>query len=84
MSLEYKLKYVALNAAVDITLKGAKKSPERCARNLIELGTTAFPEISEKTDKDILYKKLLELCVNTETTEAKNLFFSVFVCPKDL
>lgn len=83
MSLESKLKYAALNAAVDFTLKGAKKSPGRCARNLIELGTTAFPEIAQKTDKDLLYKKLLELCVKTETTEAKNLFFSVFICPKD-
>ncbi len=78
MTLELKLKRAALNAAVDIALKGLKKSPERCARNLIELGTTAFPDAVNKADKEILYDKLLYLCKKIDTEAAKELFFSTF------
>ena len=38
LTLENKLKKVAVCAAVDITLRGKDRSPERCARNLLELG----------------------------------------------
>ena len=61
MALEHKLKYAALNAAVDITLKGIKRSPERCARNLIELGLSAFPNSINEAQKDVLYNNFYDL-----------------------
>jgi hypothetical protein len=39
MLLEMKLKKAAMLAALDITLARMQKSPERCARNLLELGS---------------------------------------------
>ena len=78
MTLELKLKCAALNAAVDITLKGLKKSPERCARNLIELGTSAFPNLLSEKEKDILYNKILNVCKNVDLIAAKELFFQSF------
>ena len=78
MTLELKLKLAALNAAVDITLKGMKKSPERCARNLVELGVSAFPNFLNEKEKDILYDKILVICKNVDFIAAKELFFQSF------
>ena len=78
MTLEFKLKKAALNKAVDITLKGINKSPERCARNLIELGLAAFPNSISDTDKDKLYRKLVEVCKKVDVEAVKELFFTNF------
>lgn len=84
MTLELKLKRAALNAAVDITLKGMKRSPERCARNLIELGISAFPNLLSEKEKNVLYDKILIVCKNVDINAAKELFFQSFndACPK--
>lgn len=75
MTLEFKLKKAMLTSAVDIIVKGAGKSPERCARNLIELGEKAFPNILTKSQQKVLYSELLELCKKNDISKAKDLFF---------
>lgn len=78
MLVEGKLKRVALIAAVDISLKRIYKSPERCARNLLELGINAYPDRLLKKDQNEFYNKLLILCKNEETQGARDLFLSTF------
>jgi hypothetical protein len=78
MMLEVKLKQAALKVAVDISLKRMKKSPERCARNLIELGTTAYPDKIPKKDHQNFYQKLLDICKSEDIEEARKLFFETF------
>lgn len=79
MLLEGKFKKTALLVAVDICLRKAKSSPKRCARNLIELGLSAYPnKIAEKEQSD-LYQSLLSLFEAGDTASAKTLFSSVFL-----
>lgn len=78
MLVEGKLKKVALIAAVDISLKRISKSPERCARNLLELGLSAYPDKVLKEEQAQLYTKLLILCKNGDAQETKNLFITTF------
>lgn len=82
MMLEIKLKQAALNAAVDISLKRMKKSPERCARNLMELGLSAYPDKLEKKDRADFYLKLLDICKRESAEEAKALFYDMFQEPR--
>lgn len=44
MVIESKIKQAAFQIAVDITLKGMNRNPERCARNLVELFENSFPD----------------------------------------
>jgi hypothetical protein len=76
--LENKLKQVALNAAVDISLRRMKKSPERCTRNLLELGLSAYPDQLSKAESNELSQKLLTVCKHGEYQEARELFFNTF------
>ena len=78
MMLESRLKQAALNTAVDVSLKRMKKSPERCARNLLELAITAYPGKISKKDRPDFYQKLLDICKREAAEEAKSLFFSTF------
>lgn len=78
MMLEVKLKQTALKVAVDISLRRMKKSPERCARNLVELGTTAYPDKISKKDRQNFYQKLLDICKSEDIEEARKLFFYTF------
>jgi len=78
MTLEKKLKNATLNFALDIILKRSKKSPERCARNMIELGILNFPESVEKMNKEVLYKKFLNSCKSLELSQIKIVFFDIF------
>lgn len=78
MLVEGKLKRVALIAAVDISLKRINKSPERCARNLLELGLNAYPDKLLKKDQSDFYNKLLALCKSEEIQEVRTLFLTTF------
>ena len=77
LELERKIKRAVLNTAVESALKGMDKSPERCARNLVELGLTALPGNLGKGEDDI-YNELLSLCRNGDNQGAKALFFAAF------
>lgn len=74
MLLDGKVKRVALLAAVDICLRNMHHSPKRCARNLIELGTSAFPDKLTVTERSELYHKLLRSFESEDLAAAKALF----------
>lgn len=76
--LENRLKQVALNAAVDISLRRMKKSPERCTRNLVELGMSAYPDQLTKEETNEFSQKLLTVCKQGDCQEARELFFRTF------
>lgn len=78
MILESKIKQAVLLAAVDISFKRTKKSPERCARNLMELGTNTFPNKILKKEYDSFLQKLLLLCKNNDIQGTRELFILVF------
>lgn len=79
MLLDGKIKRAALLTAVDICLRRMNHSPKRCARNLIELGTSAYPEKISKAEKGDLYCQLLYLFENGDIPAARALFSSVFL-----
>lgn len=79
MLTEGKLKNVALLVALDISLKRMKKSPERCARNLMELGNTAYPNKLNCQDRQYYHQKLLDACRQGNTAAAKDYFFDAFL-----
>lgn len=60
MALDDKIKRVTLMVSIKHLLKGAKKSPERVARNIIEIGCNARKMETEKIEQK-LYDELLEL-----------------------
>lgn len=80
MTLEHRLKKILINGAADLILKNNFKSPERCARNLLELGKSAYPDLLTKAQAKELYGDLLNLCRDHETQKAKELFVLKFGC----
>ena len=78
MILESKIKQAALLVAVDISFKRIKRSPERCARNLMELGINTFPNKISKNQYDDFSQKLILLCKNGDAQGARELFIHVF------
>ncbi len=75
---ESKLKHAALSLAADITLKSMRHSPERCARNLMELGLSAYPSSVSQEERDIVYESFKILCKKGDAAKAKDLFLSIF------
>lgn len=78
MLLDGNMKRIALLAAVDICLRRMKNSPKRCARNLIELGTSAYPGKITDVERTVLYKKLLASFEDNDIGTARALFTSIF------
>lgn len=78
MLLDSKLKRVALLAAVDFCLNNMHHSPKRCARNLVELGTMAYPDQLTKPERDQLYQTLLNFFTHGDIPSAKALFTVTF------
>lgn len=79
MLLEMKLKKAAIIAALDITLARMQKSPERCARNLLELGLTTYPGKLNKQQQNDMLQLLLELCKKGDIAGAKEIFLNGFL-----
>jgi hypothetical protein len=79
MILDGKLKRVALLVAVDIRLRKVSNSPKRCARNIIELGISAYPNKISQAEKNNLYRDLLTFFENDDIPAVKTLFCSVFL-----
>lgn len=78
MLLESKIKQAVLLSAIDISLKRMKKSPERCARNLMELGANTYPNRLEKNEYNDCLQKLLIICKNNDIQGARELFIEIF------
>ncbi len=79
MLLEMKLKKAAIIAALDITLARMQKSPERCARNLLELGLTTYPGKLNKKQQNEMSQILLELCRKGDAVGAREIFLTGFL-----
>lgn len=79
MLLDRNLKRVALLVAVDIRLRKVSNSPKRCARNMIELGISAYPNKISQSEKNNLYRDLLTFFEKDDLPAAKALFSSVFL-----
>ena len=78
MILESKIKQAALLVAVDISFKRIKRSPERCARNLMELGINTFPNKITQNQYDDFSQKLILLCKKNDAQGARELFKKIF------
>jgi len=78
MILESKIKLAALLVAVNISFKRIKKCPERCARNLMEIGINTFPNKITKKQYDNFSQKLILLCKNNDAQGARELFIQIF------
>ncbi len=75
----YRLKKAAVTVALDIRLAGIVRSPERCARNLLELGLSTFPNQLTKEEQSILLQKFITVCKNQDKIKARELFFASFL-----
>ena len=79
---EGRLKEIAMTAAVDLKIKRMKNSPERCARNLMELGQSASSiKLTPKEEKQ-LYHNLLDSCKHNAPDKTKDIFRNAFLCKK--
>ncbi|MGN1456871.1 MAG: hypothetical protein ACI4XP_02820 [Acutalibacteraceae bacterium] len=65
-----KLKMAALSAATNIIIKNCERSPERCVRNLLELGGKY---IECKQAREILF----EICKTGNKEKLKQTFLSM-------
>ena len=78
MLLESKIKQAALLVAVDISFRRIKKSPERCARNLMEIGINTFPDKLAKKEYDSFLQELIFLCKDSDAQGARELIIKIF------
>lgn len=74
-----KLKKAALLAALDINIKRMHRSPNRCARNIIELGLAAYPNKLSEVDQSVLLAALLKACKEQDAFQVKELFLQSFL-----
>lgn len=79
MLLEMRLKKAAVIAALDISLKRMYRSPERCARNLMELGLGAFPDKLSAREQSAVLEELLSICKSGDAAKVRELFFTCFL-----
>lgn len=79
--MESKLKRAVLLIAMDSILKNAQYSPDRCARNLIDLGVKAYPSLFTPEEQKKLQSKFAKLCRNCEAKEIKEAFLTCFSRP---
>ena len=78
MILESRIKLAALLVAVDISFKRIKKCPERCARNLMEIGINTFPNKMTKNQYENFLQRLILLCKSNDAQGARELFIQIF------
>lgn len=72
------MKYIAIEKTVNIILRNMQRSPERCARNLLELGSTIYKKNNDVM-KEGLYPLFLDLCKKNKKNEVKELFYRSFL-----
>lgn len=74
-----RIKKAALTAALDIRLARMHQSPERCARNLMELGQGAFPDKLSMEEQLKVFQELVSMCKSNAPSEARDLFIQSFL-----
>lgn len=69
---------IILNITIPIILRSRKKAPERCVRNLMELGENM--NICLNTDeKNEVHKKLQQLCKEGTQQQIIDYFYQVYM-----
>jgi len=79
MHMEGRLKNAALLVALDISLKRINRSPVRCARNIMELGITAYPDKLCDPDKLYYHQRILEACKQKDANVVREIFSIAFL-----
>lgn len=69
---------VALNIAIPIVLRKRKIAPERCTRNLMELGER-IKNHRQADEKNEIYTTLLQLCKEGTQAGIIDYFFKVYI-----
>lgn len=78
--MSYKdFKSIIISINIDNILKNISKSPQRCARNIIELGFASTFKENLKLQKELLYNNLLVLIKKGNLKEIKEWFFKTFL-----
>lgn len=75
--MSLKFKYIALDKTINIILRNMEKSPERCARNLTELGSNICKKNFETNQK--IQRDFIELCKKNDRIEIKKIFFNTYL-----
>jgi hypothetical protein len=75
---EVNFKKAAILVALDLSLKRMRKSPERCSRNLMELGLTAYPDKLSKKEQSDFSQELLTACKSGDIAVTRELFIMKF------
>lgn len=66
MIIESKIKYSVFKLALEITLKGIEKNPQRCARNVIELIKNSYPGVLSAEQESELYSLVTKSAKNED------------------
>lgn len=74
-----KIKKAAVTAALDIRLARMRQSPERCARNLMELGLNSFPDKLSREEQHDIFQKLMFYCKEKDVQKAREFFMKSFL-----
>ena len=77
-SLEIRLKNAVLDVKLDNILRGIARSPERCARNLVDLGKSVSPKELTRIEYRLLYDEFLRLGISSDIEGTKRNFFRHF------
>ncbi len=83
MTLSSKIQSDLINLTLDLNLKDLT-SPDRCARNLLELGLKIRPALAEaRQQADKLYRRLLDLVKSGDRTALHAWFLKTFLFPEE-
>ncbi|WP_455715599.1 hypothetical protein [Anaerosporobacter sp.] len=69
---------IILNITIPIILRSRKKAPERCVRNLMELGENMNIYINAD-EKNEVNKALQQLCIEGTQQQIIDYFYKVYV-----
>lgn len=69
--------YASLNITIPIILRCRKRAPERCVRNLMELGELLYKHYNSE-EKTEIYQELLLLCKGKDQQAITDYFMKVY------
>lgn len=78
LKLERKIKKAALSAALDFSMSRMNKSPERYARNIMELANCTYPGYLSKEEEQKLLNQIILMCKNKEGNAIRELINQTF------
>lgn len=69
---------IILNITIPIILRNRKKAPERCVRNLMEIGENMNVGMNAD-EKNEVYKVLQQLCIEGTQQQIIDYFYKVYM-----